>query len=265
MAAREGPEEAEKCFRSVNQGPPKFRAGQRVEMDAWYVHLWNLVILTGLWKHLSKQMKEKLSVRMVLSMAIDCASRVYLGISLSATANAQSSLKTVRMVFTDKTPLAIAAGCATPWEYRCRPELFVFDGGSENANDLVTNALTDFKIKFEVPKGGAPSARGTVERGFHTIDQKLISRFSGRTFKNPAARKKYAAMARACVSVEELVLIIIRYLADDYHNTPHSGLGGMTPRAKWLELTKRYGVTPSPDVHEIRVVMGDEMNRHPRT
>jgi putative transposase len=259
-AAHDGEEAAINYFRSVDNGPPGVLLPmQRVELDAWYVHLYTLAVYADLWDHLSDDMKKKVArERMLLTAAMDCATRVYLGMTLTRTVSGESTLKVLRMMFMDKTAIARAAGSLTPWEYRGWPDLVVFDGGPENANDDVTTGLDDLKIPYEIPKGGAPTTRGKIERGWHTTDQKLVSRFSGRTFKNPAVRKKYEAYARACVSTDEFAQILVRYFVDDYHNSPHSGLGGQPPRAYWLELSKARGVNPPPNRDELRLAFGEE-------
>jgi hypothetical protein len=178
---------------------------------------------------------------------------------LTPVASGSSTLKVIRMMLMDKTAIARAAGCLTPWEYHARPVMIVFDAGPENANDDVITALGDMRIDFTVPQAGMPPQRGKIERGFHTMDQKLFSRFSGRTMKNPAVRKKYQAWARACVSVEESATIVVRFLVDDYHNSPHSGLEGKTPRQRWFELTAGKGLKRPPDLDEMRLVFGTEI------
>lgn len=255
---RDGEEIARDAFRSVDNGPIGVcLAMQRVELDAWLVHLYTLAAHMEIWESLPEKIREEaIKVRMVLTAAMCCESRCYVGLALTPTASGSSTLKVLRMMMKDKTAIARAAGCMTPWEYHSRPILVVFDAGPENANDDVITALGDMRIDFTVPQAGMPTQRGKIERGFHTIDQKLISRFSGRTMKNPAVRKKYQAWARACVSVEELATIIVRFLVDDYHNAPHAGLGGKTPRQRWFELTAGRGLKRPPDLDEIRLVFG---------
>jgi putative transposase len=257
---REGEEIARDAMRSVNSGPIGVElAMQRVELDAWLVHLYTLAAHMEIWEFLPKRTQEEaLKVRMILTAAMDCASRCYVGLALTPVASGSSTLKVIRMMMKDKTAIARAAGCMTPWEYHSRPILIAFDAGPENANDDVITALGDLRIDWTVPQAGMPTQRGKIERGFHTVDQKLISRFSGRTMKNPAVRKKYQAWARACVSVEELATIIVRFLVDDYHNSPHSGLGGKAPRQRWFELTAGKGLKRPPDLDEMRLVFGTE-------
>jgi transposase InsO family protein len=260
LFAREGEEIARDAMRSVNAGPIGVElAMQRVELDAWLVHLYTLAIHVEIWEFLPKRTQEEaLKVRMVLTAAMDCATRCYVGLALTPVASGSSTLKVIRMMLMDKTSIARAAGCLTPWEYHGRPILIAFDAGPENANDDVITALGDMRIDWTVPQAGMPTQRGKIERGFHTMDQKLISRFSGRTMKNPAVRKKYQAWARACVSVEELATIIVRFLVDDYHNTEHSGLEGKMPRQRWFELTAGKGLKRPPDIDEMRLVFGAE-------
>src|SRR3546814_19169462 len=88
--------------------------------------------------------------------------------------------------------------------------------------------------------------RGRIEGVFGTIHAQLLSWFDGRTFENVVARGDYPAEARASLLVEELNRVLIRYVVDYYHNHPHEGLGGETPRNCWNRLVGRYGVKPPP-------------------
>src|SRR3546814_18591172 len=98
--------------------------------------------------------------------------------------------------------------------------------------------------------------RGRIERVFGTIHTQLLSWFDGRTFENVVARGDYPAEARASLLVEELNRVLIRYVVDYYHNHPHEGLGGETPRRCWDRLVKKYGVKPPPGPDQKRHVFG---------
>jgi putative transposase len=55
--------------------------------------------------------------------------------------------------------------------------------------------------------------------------------------------------------------MLVRYIVDIYHNTPHEGLLGETPRNAWNRLTKLYGVIPPPDDHKRRSIFGIHLSR----
>ncbi|WP_041798235.1 hypothetical protein [Rhodopseudomonas palustris] len=258
-AGREGLDEAVNLFRPCSGGVQDLvRPLQRVEVDGWKIHLYMIAVAIGLWDHFPEDLRNAMKpLRMWLTAALCCTTRCYVGLWISKTVDAASTLQALRMIFTDKTALASSFGATTPWEYRGTPELMVFDTGSENYNEDVVAALTDLRIPFLFPQTSAPSARGRIERSHRTLDQKLISNLCGRAMP-VQMRKQYEGEARACITVDEAVKVILRYIVDGYHNTPHAGLGGQTPRSKWLDVSLEFGVPRCPDIHELRLALGVE-------
>ena len=262
MAGREGVDVAVNYFRSVGDGLTDMvkRPMQRVEMDEWNVHLHVLLIRAGLWDELDDALKAKVKrVRMVLGAAICCASRCFVAMRLSRKANSENSVAMIDMMVSDKTTIGNASGATTPWEMHSTPELVCTDIGSSYANDTVQSIFTDLEVVFDYPRGGAPFLRGTIERVFRTVDQKLISGFTGRTFSDVVAKGVYDSQARAGLTVDELAEALVLWCVDIYHNTPHDGIGGETPRARWLKLTKEFPLIPPPDMHKRRVALGIEL------
>jgi putative transposase len=135
------------------------------------------------------------------------------------------------------------------------------DGGPALNNAIVRATLRDLDIDFEIPPGGLPHLRGTVERMFRNFDQKLMVMFEGRTFPNIVEKGRYNSVARAGITVDELGYALLRYVIDCHHNTPQASLGGETPRSCYLRLTKEHGVYPCPDSHKRRNVFGVDIER----
>jgi hypothetical protein len=259
-AARWGEEYARNLFRPVTGGVPDLvRPMQRVEADDWLTHLHVLAIDAGLWEWISPELKEKGSkVRATLSAAICCTTRCLPAVTLALDAGSSNTRVLLRMMLTDKSSIAQAAGCETPWEYRALPGVVVVDEGTPFVNDDIQAICTDLKIAFKSPQAEMPRQRGKIERWFQTMDIRGLARFAGRAFSNPMARGKYEALARACVTVEELAVLIVRFIVDQYHNAPHAGLGGEAPRACWLRLTKKYPPTVPPGRDQIRRAFGQD-------
>jgi putative transposase len=140
----------------------------------------------------------------------------------------------------DKTPLAIAVGCETPYEFRGNPWQAAGDEGSAILNSITDGICQAAGIEYLCPQIETPQQRPKIERFFQTLEIRSLLRFSGRAFSNPQVRGKYEAEARAVTTVEELAALIVRFVVDVYHNTPHDGLDGETPRACWLRLTKDF-------------------------
>lgn len=71
-----------------------------------------------------------------------------------------------------------------------------------------------------------------IERLIGTLMGK-IHLLPGTTFSNPQQRKDYDSERHAVMTLTDLAKWIGHEIVDVYHHTPHRGLGGLTPRAKW--------------------------------
>jgi putative transposase len=239
-AGRHSEEHAERKFHPSRGGMPNiFRAMQRVEIDDWECHLHNLAIEAELWEYLSPEVQEAAEkTRCNLSAAIDCFTRVLPALVLSLGPHSINTKTMLRMCIADKTPIAQAVGCETPWEYRGNPWMVAGDEGSAILNAITHGICESAGIEYICPQTETPQQRAKIERFFQTLEIRSLLRFSGRAFSNPQVRGKYEAEARAVTTVEELAHLIVRFIVDVYHNTPHDGLDGDTPRNFWLSVTK---------------------------
>ncbi|MGL9620217.1 hypothetical protein QRQ56_19550 [Bradyrhizobium sp. U531] len=262
MAGRKGTDIARNYFRAITSGlSDVVRALQRVEFDEWEVHLHVLAVMTGVWDTWSEAQKKAVEkVRLVLCVALDVATKCVVGMSVALTACPENAVRCLEMTVSDKQSYADAAGATTPWEMCGTPETAVADAGSSFANYDFHARNVDLGIKFTTTVAGLPWLRGSVERIFRSIDDKFISLFAGRTFGNVVEKGEYDSEGNACLTIDEFVLALVRYKIDHYHNHPHEGLGGETPRAAWLRLTEELGVDPPPDDNLRRVVFGQRLS-----
>jgi putative transposase len=260
IAARKGEEVAQRFFHPSKGGVQGLiRPMQRVEADDWKTHLHTLVMeLRPLWDAISPELREAApKKRCVFSAAICCTTRVIPAMTLALSTGASNTKQLLRMCVSDKTALARSLGCETPWEYRGTMDTFVVDEGSALLNAETEFVCTDLGIAFKSPQINTPQQRPKIERFFQTLDIRGLLRFSGRAFSNPQVRGKYESLARTCVTVEELAALVVRFVVDQYHNLPHAGLGGETPRACWRRLTKTRAPTTPPGPSRVRRAFGE--------
>lgn len=243
---------AKRDFFMVGRGHRVEIPGERAEMDGWNVSLKLLCTRAGIWSKLSKKEKaEAQGIRIWISAAIDCATRCIVGFYVMAgSPNSDAAIRTLQLAVSDKTALAKAAGCKTPWDMGGVMDTLCTDLGSEYISHETRAAATDLSIEMMYPPAGVPQMRGRIERVFRSFHTQLISLFFGRMFENPIAKGDYDDNGLASVDVDELTWAFVRYIVDVYHNTPHKGLKGETPRNAWLRLTKKYHepMTIDPDV-----------------
>ncbi|WP_321337397.1 Mu transposase C-terminal domain-containing protein [Breoghania sp.] len=261
-SGREGTDFALKKFRIVHKGLDVEWPLERVEFDGWMISLVSLYQKAGLWSRLTEaEQAEVEKGRYWASAAIDARTRCVLALVIAPSQSAISAIDTLRMAVSDKAQIAKAAGCQTPWDMCGRIEKVVADNGSEYVATEFKAAVLDLHSHYEIVPAGQPQLRGRIERFFRTVELGLMQHLSGRTFENVGSKGDYDAGANAVFSVEEFGQLFVRYVVDVYHNTPHSGLGGETPRNCWQRLTSQFGTQLPPDRHEMLHALGTSIER----
>lgn len=241
---------------------------QVVEIDEWKVSLQTILKGNGIWEKLGMSAREKLDReigRLQLSAAIDVRTKCILAMQLAPTATTDLAIATLKMAMSDKSDIAAAAGCETPWDMAGRIQMVRVDNGPAYVASAFSTAAIDASIAVDYTVAGAPYLRGSIERVFSTFHSGLVSLFEGRTFTNVVEKGDYEAEARASLTIEELGRALVRWVVDVYHNTPHEGLGGQTPRNCWLSLRKKVGVPLSPNEDAMRACFGITVERRLRS
>ena len=259
---RHGKEAADKKFASVGTGTMTERIGERVEGDEWNIHAFALLVRHDLWRHLDAEQREKaLVARYSLTVFIDVASRVILGIHLSPSATTEAALRAFSLIGRDKTYLATSYGCDAKWDFACGVEKVVVDNGAQFLSCAFQEGVTGLSTEIQYAIAGVPRLRGTIERWFRRIHVDLIGRLPGKTFSKASERDDYKSKELASLSVEELLRIIIRWIVDEYHHAPHEGLQGRTPAQQFLRLANKYGYPAPPSHTQRRLALGRRMTR----
>ena len=261
--AREGEAAARRKF-GVNIGGLNVeRPLERVEMDEWRVSLQTILVDAGVWETMSP--KERATVertRVWVSAAIDCATRCILALRFMTSApSTASAISTIEMIISDKTRIGRTAGASTPWDQGGIFEQIVMDNGSAFVAEATQLAIRSIGAAPVYPPAGVPSLRGTIESLFSNFQRHFVKYFSGQTFSNPVDKGDYDAEGNACLTVEELNRTLVRYVVDAYHNSPHHGLAGQTPRQAWDTLTNRHGVLPPMHPRQRRHIFGIPFER----
>lgn len=247
LAAREGEAVARRTLYAVCDRVDVTRPLQRVEMDEQMIPLQAMLVERGKWNTLPEKLKAGITHdRLWCSKIFDCWSRVVLGFVLTRAPSADSALATLRMAMEDKTALARALGCTSPWDMFGLPELIVTDSGANFRSKKFRAAVLDLGSSIMIAPAGLPQMRGMVERSFRTDTDRFYSKVPGFSFKDVVEKGEYDSEANISVTVMELAKLMFRYFVDIYHNTPHAGLGGDTPGNRWRIGVERFGVLPPP-------------------
>lgn len=261
-AGRQGMDAAMKKFPYVSMGLDVTVPGQRIEIDCWKIDLQALLIQAQFWATLTEDLRKQVArQRFQLCMAIDAASRAVLAMQIGISECAELAVRTLHMVTRDKQPFADAVGALSPWHMACRPLEIAADMGAGFISEDFRAAVVALKAHEVNPPAGQAQMRARIERIFGTLSKRALAFFTGRTFSNPQELGNYPAEARATITVEELCWILIRFVVDIYHNTPHEGLRLKTPFNSWHKLIQEHGQRLLPDSHEQRNIFGKRFKR----
>ena len=170
-----------------------------------------------------------------LTLAIDRKSRMIVGFYISFHApSAFSVLYCLRMAMLPKDHiLARFAGIRNPWPARGIPDLLVADNGMELHADAVQVVMYEMGIEQQYCGVADPAMKGAIERLFRTVSADLFHQLPGTVFSNPSQRADYPAEKKAALDLETFVEILVRWIVDIYHVSPHRGLAGQTPLYTW--------------------------------
>ncbi|MEN8832035.1 DDE-type integrase/transposase/recombinase [Pacificibacter sp.] len=263
---REGKAKAQAKFFPVGAGLQLGRPLERVEMDGWTVDLMTLAKSSGLMEKLAPELSREMELdggkkRWKLFAAICCQTRCLVSLSLSKTENAEAAVDCMQMMVQDKGQVADAVGAMSPWNMHGVPDVLATDNGSAFISHKFLGAAQSIGLDLERPPAGFPQLRGNIERLFGTMSTNLVARLSGRTFSDVVEKGDYPSEARTVLTVQDFADLLVRWVVDVYHNTPHQGLGGETPLECWSRLENTYGVRPSPDRRSQRIAFGVPMSR----
>lgn len=261
-AGRHGPAAATRHFSAVTGGMDVARPLECVEMDEWCAQLMVLLIAAGIWETLNRKQRRAVErVRLWVYVAICKATRCIVGLRFAHKPNGEEAKATLAMIGIDKTAIARAAGAVTSWEQCGSHDLVSADAGASYVAEAFRIANADLGATAFNGPSATPGIRGTTERVNGTLDQQVLVDASGRTFGDVREKGDYDAQVRASLTVDDFIRILVIWVVDIYHNSPHSGLGGETPRNAWNRLEKRYGVVPPPDAHKRRAIFGLQVAR----
>ena len=261
MAQRTSYDIAEKHRPWVAGGLGTELPGQRIEIDEHELDLMSLCCWSGLWDQLTEEEREEVTRdRRKIVMAECVVTKVILAFRIvPEMGTPEAHLAALRMISEDKSRYSAAIGAKSAWDQRCGYSAVVADWGF--LSDAFRTAVADFGGTVEYPGAGDSSARPNIEKLNGSVAIGPIAQLPGRTFSNSVERGEYPSEARAGTTDDDLSVALVSWAVDKYHNSPHDGLNGETPRGAWTRLVKIYGIKPSPDASTVRAVTGIELGR----
>lgn len=198
-----------------------------------------------------------------LTLAIDRYSRMVVGFYISFHApSATSVLYCLRMLIMPKGQiLARFPDVTGPWPARGIPDSIVTDNGMELHANAVEAACLEMGIGLHYCGVAHPEMKGAIERLIGTVNRGLIHTLPGTTFSNIGQRGDYDSEAHAAIDIEVLTHLLVKWIVDQYHKTPHRGLRGLTPLAVWQEGEKTAIIELPAFPRQLETIIGLEATR----
>lgn len=179
-----------------------------------------------------------------LTLAIDRKSRMIVGFYVSYhEPSASSVLYCLRMAIKPKDEiLAKYQDLRNDWPAYGLFETLALDNGMEEHASALEAVCVELGIELLYCEPGMPMQKGVIERLFRTLAVKLIHQLPGTVFSNPEQRGAYPSETLAALDIEDFTHILVKWIVDVYHMTPHRSLSGKTPLQVWQEEAPRRNV-----------------------
>lgn len=172
-----------------------------------------------------------------LTLIIDRRSRMVAGFYISFHApSASSVLYALRQAIMPKDLiLQSVPNVRNPWPAFGCPLKLVADNGMDLHADAVKAFCLEALIELAFAGVAHPEIKGAIERLFGTLARDLFHQLPGTVFANIEQRGDYPSEQRAALTLTVFTQILVRWIVDVYHCTPHRGLQGHTPLSVWKE------------------------------
>ncbi len=259
-AARHGVAVAKNKFGPTGGGLPVAAPLQRIEMDEWEIDLHAILADSGV-DFTAPGVRDIKTGRYWLCVAVDTATRSFLGFKLSNAQSTEAAKAVVWMALQNKTEIARRLGCETEWKQSGHIYHVAVDNGSAFVDSVFKAALKDLAIDYSVMPAGVPKLRKHVERVFRSLATMLMPYLTGRSFANPQERGDYPSEKYAVHTAESIIELLMRFVIDIYHNKQHRGLEYASPNAMWDKLVSEFGWSPPPSRHKLRHILGIPLMR----
>lgn len=173
--------------------------------------------------------------RPYLTVVLDRFSRMVMAYLLHfAAPNTESVLRVIEKAICPKESLLQKyPKVVNSWPSQGLPRQIVPDNAAEfHAGDLMA-AFDDLGIEILYPRSRGPQMKGAVERFFGTTARGFVHQLPGTTFANIEEKGEYDSVANACLTFEDLDALVMKWIVDIYHQSPHRGLKDRTPDQVW--------------------------------
>ena len=248
---RYGSRLAEQEFRAHQRGPAPARPLERVEVDHTKLDLFIIDHDHGL-----------PIGRPWLTTAIDVYSRVVTGLYVSFNPPSYLSvMNCLRHAILPKTYLRTQyPHIQHDWTVYGLPEMIVVDNGKEFYSTHLEDACLQLGVAIQYAPVQLAWYKGSIERYFGTLNQRLLHEQRGTTFSNVIERSEYDAEKNAIISFATLLEIIHVWIVDIYHQNKHRGLRDIPARI-WEAAITEYPPALPHKKETLEILLGQIAHR----
>lgn len=250
MEVREGGRKAYLSFNVFRKTDPLAKVMAEVEFDHSLVDLIVVDEQTG-----------RAIGRPWFTAALDRASRMLVGCHLSFEVPSYAALqRCMGHAFWPKDLRGIA-GLSNPWPCEGIPQFAFVDNGKEFRSRSLRRSEAAMNFRIRPLPVMAPWLKGKLERLFGRFNAQVYAHREGKTFHSAVERGDYNSIKRAETTLPQLRRVLLDYIVDDYHVTPHRTLEAR-PLDVWNDLVARHGgIRAVPSHSQIVELIGQVRER----
>jgi len=194
--------------------------------------------------------------RPTLMFAMDLSTRYPLGYYLGFEPEGYLPvLETLYQSILPKSALTERYGITNEWLAYGIPHTLHVDNSKAFRGRALEDACLELGIVLKHGRPRAPHLRGAIERAFGTLNV-LFHSLPGTTFSNIMSREDYPSEKSACVSLQALEEMLVKYLIDIYAQSHHKGLGDIPARRWEKALSSGFMPRVPKNAEDLLILLG---------
>ncbi|WP_316570420.1 Mu transposase C-terminal domain-containing protein [Neobacillus sp. YIM B06451] len=143
------------------------------------------------------------------------------------------------------------------WITYGKPEVIVLDNASVNESLDFEDACLQLGIEIQYTKVASGNQKGTIERGFRTLNDRYFHSMFGTTFSNPQEKGLYDSQGKACITINTFIYMVHLMLVDDLAQSYSEKRKG-TPADLWakaLEFNPHLSFPLTQTVDDLKLAL----------
>ena len=126
----------------------------------------------------------------------------------------------------------------------------IVDNGLEFHSKSLESVCLALDIDLQYTPRKTPWWKGIVERLIGTINREIAHGNPGTTFSNIFEKGDYDPVKHAVISLDTLKIVLHKWVADVYHQKPHSSLDGFSPAEMWTSniTPEEINIPANPEI-----------------